>query len=220
MLTTTPLLLSTMDASCHAFVRTNPCAGACGSSTLPRNQGKQIGIPPRMATPSCQRDFVLRNSTSPVLAGFQDVTCAPCRYISPSHEDDVICTRGIAPLPPQTLARFGIPNRRSSSAIVSIAFTLQILQIRDLTAWVYKCTVPIRASRWGRESTNRRVSWSGANKCAKLSSVSLRMLSLPLFALQRKKMDFGAVVFVRPIRSEGRGRSRWRNHHVFGIRGK
>src|SRR5271156_1163095 len=33
----------------HAFVRTNPCAGAWRSSTLALNQGKQMGMPPRMA---------------------------------------------------------------------------------------------------------------------------------------------------------------------------
>src|ERR1700722_20318705 len=155
MPTAIPLPVSTMDPSSHGLVRTNPCAGACGSSTLPRNQGKQMGIPPRMATPPCQRDLMLRDSTSPGLAGFQDVACAPCRYISPSHSDDVIRTRGIAPLPSQTLARFGIPNRRSSSATVSVAFTLRILQIRGRAAWVYKCTVPNTVARQGKGITQR-----------------------------------------------------------------
>src|SRR5580704_6928769 len=124
MVTVTWPALSTIPASCHAFVRTTPCAGAFGSSVLPRNQGKQTGMPPRMACPSSQRDFVLTKINSSPPTGFQDVTCAPWRYISPSAREEVICTRGIAPFPSHTLAIPGTPNWRSSSAalvLVSIA---------------------------------------------------------------------------------------------------
>jgi len=110
MLTETPRSFSTMDSSRHIFVRTNPCAGAWGSFTLARNQGKQIGIPPRMAWPSCQHDFVLAKSNSSWPTGFQDVTWAPCRYISHSPREPPIWTRGSPPLPSHTLATQGIPE--------------------------------------------------------------------------------------------------------------
>src|SRR5580704_251032 len=67
------------ESSRHCLVRTNPWAGAEGSSVLARNHGKQIGIPPRIARPSCQCDCELTKSTSSALAGCQDVTCAPCK---------------------------------------------------------------------------------------------------------------------------------------------
>src|ERR1700756_2529858 len=122
---------ATMDSSCHALVRANPCAGAWGSSAFARNQGKQIGIPPRMAWPPCQRDFELTKSTSSAPAGFQDVTWAPCKYISPSALVPVIWTRVNPPLPPQSLATPGIPNCRSNSSSDEIAFILDFYQKRN-----------------------------------------------------------------------------------------
>ena len=62
------------DSSCQAFVLTKPCAGALGSSALPPNQGKQIGIPPRMARSCSHRDCELRKNTSSLPAGFHEVT--------------------------------------------------------------------------------------------------------------------------------------------------
>src|SRR6266566_2081656 len=105
-----------MDSICHVFVRANPCAGARRSSPFARNQGKQIGMPPRIAWPSCQCDFVLTKSTSSLPAGFHEVTWAPCRYISPLPKVLVICTCGSPPLPSHTFATPGIPNLLSSSA--------------------------------------------------------------------------------------------------------
>src|SRR6266568_154249 len=105
-----------MDSICHVFVRANPCAGAWGSSPFARNQGKQIGMPPRIAWPSCQCDFVLTKSTSSLPAGFHEVTWAPWRYTSPSPNAPVIRTRGSPPLPSHTSATPGIPNLWSSSA--------------------------------------------------------------------------------------------------------
>src|SRR5262245_6359308 len=113
-----------MDSSRQLFVRTNPCAGAVGSSGLARNQGKQIGIPPRIAWPSCQRDGELRKRTSSCPAGFQEVTWAPCRYISPSAFEPVIRIRSRPPLPSQILATPGIPKRRSSSSAAGIVSIL------------------------------------------------------------------------------------------------
>src|ERR1700756_3201989 len=124
-----------MDSSCQPFVRANPCAGAFGSSALARNHGKQIGIPPRIAWPSCQRDFVLRKRTSSFPAGFHEVTCAPCRYISPSAREPVIRIRGRPPLPSQILATLGIPKRRSSSCTVDIVSIL-LLDPRQISAGV------------------------------------------------------------------------------------
>src|SRR5271170_5648552 len=46
-------------------------------------------------------------------------------YISPSPSEEVTCTRGIAPLPSHILATFGIPNRRSSSAMSDFSFILK-----------------------------------------------------------------------------------------------
>src|ERR1019366_6140159 len=84
----------TIDSSRHAFVRTNPWAGALGSSDFARNQGKQMGMPPRMAWPSSHRECELRKRTSSAPAGFHEVTCAPCRYISPAAVGDAIDTFG------------------------------------------------------------------------------------------------------------------------------
>src|SRR5262249_55991111 len=77
MLTVTASPTCAIDSSCHAAVRTNPCAGAAALSALPANQGKQIGTPPRIASPCFQRDCELRKSTSSPPAGVQEVTCAP-----------------------------------------------------------------------------------------------------------------------------------------------
>src|SRR5262249_47464720 len=94
MLTVTAPPTCAIDSSCHAFVRTNPCAGAVGSSALPPNQGKQTGTPPRIAWPPFHRDCELRKNTSCWPAGFQEVTCAPCRYISPRTSEEVMLTLG------------------------------------------------------------------------------------------------------------------------------
>src|SRR6266700_524918 len=109
-----------MDSICQVLVRANPCAGARRSFPFARNQGKQIGMPPRIAWPSCQCDFVLRKSTSSSLlpAGFHEVTWAPWRYTSPSPNAPVIRTRGSPPLPSHTSATPGIPNLGSSSAAI------------------------------------------------------------------------------------------------------
>src|SRR5262249_34042306 len=120
MLTRAHAAFSTMESACQLLVRTNPCAGAVGSSALARNHGKQIGIPPRIAWPSCQRDVVLRKRTSPCPVGSQEVTSAPCRYISPSTCEPVIWIRGRPPLPPRILATPGIPKRRSSFSTADI----------------------------------------------------------------------------------------------------
>src|SRR6516162_974343 len=83
---------SAIESSCQAFVRTTPWSGASGLSALCANQGKQIGIPPRIACPSSQRDCELRKSTSSSPAGLHEVTCPPCRYISAIHAGEVIRT--------------------------------------------------------------------------------------------------------------------------------
>src|SRR5208283_4605645 len=107
----------------NRFEPPGPCAhepmcrslGIIGFGAKPRETDRD-------STSDCltilHRDFELRKSTSALLlpAGFQEVTWAPCRYIWPSQRGEVICTRGIAPLPSPTLASPGIPNRRSISA--------------------------------------------------------------------------------------------------------
>src|SRR5215470_8281059 len=116
MVTATPSSFSTIDSICQLLVRTTPCAGAFESSALPRNQGKQIGIPPRIAWPSSQRDLALTKSTSSLPAGFQEVTWAPCRYISPWQSGALIRTLSSPALPSQIPATPGIPRRRFSSS--------------------------------------------------------------------------------------------------------
>src|SRR5450755_5023347 len=120
MLTVTASPESEMASSCHDFVRTNPCAGALGLSALSPNHGKQIGTPPRIAMPSCQRDFELTKSTSSAPAGFHEVTWAPCKYISPLAAGEVTHTFGKPPLPATTWAMRGIPKPRLSSAIEAL----------------------------------------------------------------------------------------------------
>src|SRR5712675_195380 len=111
MLTVTASPACAIDSSCHAFVLTKPCAGALGSSALPPNQGKQIGTPPRIAYPCSHRDCELTNSTSSLPVGFQEVTWAPCRYISPAASGPVILTFCNPPFPSTTDATPGISNR-------------------------------------------------------------------------------------------------------------
>src|SRR5579863_9478408 len=67
------------DSSCHSFVRTTPWAGAEESLAFERNQGKQTGIPPRIARPSCQFECSLTKTTSSVCTGCHDVSWAPCK---------------------------------------------------------------------------------------------------------------------------------------------
>lgn len=76
---TVPSSPACTDSRSHSFVRTNPCAGALGSSALARNHGKHTGIPPRIARPSSHFECPLRKSTSSSPAGRHAVTCAPCR---------------------------------------------------------------------------------------------------------------------------------------------
>src|SRR5262249_20572556 len=105
MLTVIAPSLATIDSSCQAFVRTSPCAGAVGLAALFPNHGKQTGTPPRIARPCSHRDFRLTKNTSSVPAGFQDVTWAPCRYISAETSGDVIRTFGNPPKPSTTCPR-------------------------------------------------------------------------------------------------------------------
>src|ERR1700733_5070536 len=112
------------ELSRHSLVRTNPCAGAWGSSALARNHGKQIGIPPRIAWPSSHRDFELRNSSSSLPAGRQEVTCAPCTYIWPCASGLVMSTRTKPPSPLLNRAMSGIPKRRFSSVKSKTEFIL------------------------------------------------------------------------------------------------
>ena len=117
-----------IDSTSHALVRTNPWAGAAGSSDFARNQGKQMGMPPRMAWPSSHCEHELRKRTSSAPAGFHEVTCAPCRYISPDPAGEVIDTFGSPPLPARISARPGIPKRRFSSVILFATFMLILCQ--------------------------------------------------------------------------------------------
>src|ERR1700761_5963542 len=50
-----------MESTRHSLIRTKPCEGALLSSAFARNQGKQTGIPPRIARPASQYDFSLTN---------------------------------------------------------------------------------------------------------------------------------------------------------------
>src|SRR5262245_50290802 len=117
MLTLTAPPTCSIDSSSHDFARTKPCAGALGSSALVPNHGKHTGTPPRIARPCSHRDFELRKSTSSAPAGFQEVTCAPCRYISPTASGETTRTLGNPPFPSTTWAMPGISNRRWDSAI-------------------------------------------------------------------------------------------------------
>src|SRR5262249_19876510 len=94
MLTITASPSCTIASSCQAFARTKPCAGALVSPTLSPNHGKQIGTPPRIAWPCSHCDCELTKSTSSPPSGFQEVTCAPCRYISPTAAGEVMRTWG------------------------------------------------------------------------------------------------------------------------------
>lgn len=119
MLTITSSPLFSMDPSCQVLVRTNPCAGAPGSPARSANQGKETGTPPRIACPSFQIELGLRYKTSTVPLGIHEVTCAPCRYISPSPAGTETSTFARPPLPGTTLAAPAMPNRRSISDIAS-----------------------------------------------------------------------------------------------------
>src|SRR3974377_1733191 len=70
---------------------------------------------PRYWSP--QHDRELRKSTSPPPTGFQEVACAPCRYISPTTSGEVMRTLGSPPFPSTIWAVPGISNRRSDFAI-------------------------------------------------------------------------------------------------------
>ncbi len=160
MLTVTASPACTIDSSCHAVVRTNPCAGAPGVSVLSANQGKQMGTPPRMGRPSSQRDLELTKRTSsgprplspaspPVEEGrvrgprgCHEVTCAPCRYISAAASRVVMATLTSPPFPSTTLAMPGIPNRRSNSAMA--ARSMRIPRLGTPTTFPYSPVVPWR----------------------------------------------------------------------------
>src|SRR5215510_3913566 len=181
-----------MDSSCQPFVRAKPCAGAFGSSALARNHGKQIGIPPRIAWPSCQRDFVLRNRTSSFPAGFQEVACAPCRYISPSAPEPVIWILGRPPLPSLILTTPGIPKRWSSSTTADIVFIVLLgakakNSMIALMVWMpdaqftrSKRKTNFRSShnyrKLHRRATSQSQGWQAFGKCQTLVDLAVRIL--------------------------------------------
>src|ERR1700680_3972024 len=135
MLTATPSSTCSIDSSCHSFVRTNPCAGALWASTFSPNHGKQIGTPPRIACPCSHRDCELRKSTSSLPAGFQEVMCAPCRYISPTTSEEVMRTFCNPPFPSTRDAVPGISNGRSDSAHPPLQLQLpRVFSFRSLTS--------------------------------------------------------------------------------------
>ncbi len=115
------------ESSRHSLVRTNPWTGAVGSSPLARNQGKQTGIPPRMARPSCQFECRLRKITCSAWAGCQDVRWAPCRNISAEAEGAVTRILGNPPLPETTSTTCGIPNSRFRASMCDWIISNKIL---------------------------------------------------------------------------------------------
>ena len=74
---TTPLLSAAVTRR-HDVVRANPCAGFLSSESPGPNQGKQIGMPPRIALPGVKALAELIQSTGRgSSAGRQAHTCAP-----------------------------------------------------------------------------------------------------------------------------------------------